>query len=503
MVIIFIYGVWGGFGLGGPIATGKTGVEKFRNFSDWFDGILLTARLADTRYPVKGFYVYLEQGWFVIERVRRMLEELLEADGHLPMYFPLVATLENFSREAEHIKGFMGEVFAVGKLRLGGEGEGEEAEAPLILRPTSETIMYPMFAIWINNHSDLPLKVHQSCSVYRYETKATRALYRVREIPWNEGHSVFASAEEAEAQLRRAIAIYKTVLDELGIAYLVLRRPDFDKFAGADYSVAFDSWNPDGKVNQVATVHNLGTNFSRVFNIVFEKKEGGKGYGWQLCYGFGYSRVLAAIVAQHGDDLGPIFPPSVAPTQVVIVPIPYKGQEEPVYSHSRRVYEILRERFRTHLDDRRDVTPGEKYYYWERRGVPLRVEVGPREVQREEVVLARRDTGERVSVKVERLVDGVSETFRLISDNLRERAWRTLRDLVVTVRSSKEGARMISEGKICRASWCGSEECALKMRQEMGGEVRGYMFEYEERSEEPCVGCGSAGKTFIYIARAY
>ncbi len=489
--------------MGELIATERSSAEKFRNFSEWFDNVLLTARLADTRYPVKGFSVYLEYGWFIIERVRRRLEELLEADGHLPMYFPLVATLENFSREAEHIKGFMGEVFAVGKLRLGGELEGGEAEAPLILRPTSETIMYPMFAVWINNHSDLPLKVHQSCSVYRYETKATRALYRVREIPWNEGHSVHASQEEAEAQLRKAIEIYKSVLDELGIAYLVLRRPDFDKFAGADYSVAFDSWNPDGKVNQVATVHNLGTNFARVFNIVFERREGGKEYGWQLCYGFGYSRVLAAIVAQHGDDLGPIFPPSVAPIQVVVVPIPYKGQEDPVYAHSRRVFEILGGRFRTHLDDRRDVTPGEKYYYWERRGVPLRVEVGPREAQRGEAVLARRDTGERVSVKVEGLVESVSETLGRIFDNLRERSRRTLRDLVVTVRSLEEGAKAVSEGKICRVSWCGSEECALQMRQQMGGEVRGYRFDIEETGGDPCVYCGSTGRTYLYIARAY
>jgi len=503
MVIIFIYGVWGGFGLGGPIATGKTGVEKFRNFSDWFDGILLTARLADTRYPVKGFYVYLEQGWFVIERVRRMLEELLEADGHLPMYFPLVATLENFSREAEHIKGFMGEVFAVGKLSLGGEREGEGAEAPLVLRPTSETIMYPMFSLWVNNHADLPLKVHQSCAVYRYETKATRALYRVREIPWNEAHTVHASREEAESQLRVAVEIYRRVLDELGIAYLILRRPDFDKFAGAEYSVAFDAWNPDGKVNQVATVHNLGTNFARVFEILFERREGGKVYGWQLCYGFGYSRVLAAIVAQHGDDLGPVFPPLVAPVQVVIVPIPYKGLEGPVQDHARRVYEVLRGRFRVTLDDRKDVTPGEKYYYWERRGVPLRVEVGPREAQRGEAMLARRDTGERMAVEVGRLVDGVSEALRKITDNLRDRTWGTLQELTVTVRTPEEGARVVSEGKICRASWCGSEECALQMRQQMGGEVRGYRFDIEETSGEPCVYCGSSGRTYLYIARAY
>ncbi|MEM0444540.1 MAG: proline--tRNA ligase [Nitrososphaerota archaeon] len=484
--------------MGGLIARDG---EKFERFSEWFDNVLLTARIADSRYPVKGFLVYLESGWFVIERVRRRLEYLLEEDGHLPMYFPLVATLENFSREAEHIKGFMGEVFAVGKLRVGG-GE-EQQEAPLILRPTSETIMYPMFALWISSHADLPLKIHQSCSVYRYETKATRALYRVREIPWNEAHTAHASQEEAEEQVRRAVQIYRRVLDELGLAYLTLRRPDFDKFAGAEYSIAFDAWNPDGKVNQVATVHNLGTNFSRVFNVEFEKKEGGKAHTWQLCYGFGYSRVLAAIIAQHGDDLGPIFPPTVAPIQVVIVPIPYKGREQEVRSYAQEIYSTLRESFRTRLDDREDVTPGEKYYYWERRGVPLRVEAGPREAQSGSVMLVRRDTGERRSVPLTGLKESVENVLAEIERSLAERARRKLEELVVEVETVEKGAGMIEEGKICKVSWCGSESCALSLKSLMGAEVRGYRYDMDERSERPCLVCGSRGRTYLYVSRAY
>jgi len=483
---------------GGLIARDS---EKFERFSEWFDRVLLTARIADNRYPVKGFIVYLENGWFVVERVRRLLEELLEEDGHLPMYYPLVATLENFSREAEHIRGFMGEVFGVSKLRL--EGGGDSQEPPLILRPTSETIIYPMFAIWISSHADLPLKVHQSCAVYRYETRATRALYRVREIPWNEAHTAHATSEEAEAQVRRAVDIYRRVLDELGLAYLILRRPDFDKFAGAEYSIAFDAWNPDGKVNQVATVHNLGTNFSRVFGIEFERREGGRGYAWQLCYGFGYSRVLAAVVAQHGDDLGPIFPPSVAPIQVIVVPIPYRGREEAVYTYAESIYEALRDGFRVRLDDRRDVTPGEKYYFWERRGVPLRVEVGPREVDGRSAVLARRDTGERVSVPFGRLSQEVGRLLEEVGRSLAERSRRRMMDMVVDVESLEEGVRRVEAGRICRVSWCGSEGCALSLREELGAEVRGTRYDLEETSERPCLACGVPGKTYLYIARAY
>ncbi|GBC71697.1 Proline--tRNA ligase [Candidatus Calditenuaceae archaeon HR02] len=484
--------------MGGFIARES---EKFERFSEWFDNVLLTARIADNRYPVKGFIVYLENGWFVIERIRRRLEELLEEDGHLPMYYPIVATLENFSREAEHIKGFMGEVFAVSKLRTG-DNEAQQ-EASLILRPTSETIMYPMFALWISNHSDLPLKVHQSCAVYRYETKATRALYRVREIPWNEAHTAHASREEAEEQVKKAVEIYRKVLDELGIAYLTLRRPDFDKFAGAEYSIAFDAWNPDGKVNQVATVHNLGTNFSRVFGIVFEKREGGKDYAWQLCYGFGYSRVLAAVIAQHGDDLGPIFPPWVAPIQIIVVPIPYKDREAEVYGYAREVYELLRPSYRVRLDDREDATPGEKYYYWERRGVPLRVEVGPRDVEKRAVVLARRDTGEKFSVPIERLREEVGRVLEDIARNLSERSRRRLSEHIVDTPSLEEGARSIELGKICRVSWCGREECALSLKTSLGAEVRGYRYDVEEKTDRPCIVCGSAGKTYLYVSRAY
>ena len=242
---------------------------------------------------------------------------------------------DRFGKEAEHIKGFSGEVFVI-------SGMGEKsAERKLIIRPTSETIIYPMFKLWIRSHADLPLKIHQSVNVYRYETKATRALYRIREIPWNEAHTVHETLREAENQVREAIEIYEKVLKMLGISYLILKRPDFDKFAGAVYSIAFDAWNPDGKVNQVATVHNLGRNFSKAFEIEFEKRDGSRGLAYQTCYGFGYSRVLAAIIAQHGDDRGLVLPPIVSPIQVVIIPIPFKGQEEEIMGYASKIKEVL------------------------------------------------------------------------------------------------------------------------------------------------------------------
>jgi len=474
-----------------------TSLEKFSNFTEWFDQLLLNAKIADNRFPVKGFLVYLENGAYIMERIRRMLEEKLEETGHKLTLFPLVTTQELFAKEAEHIKGFSREVFTI-------EQKSEKgAERVLIVRPTSETIMYPMFKLWIRSHADLPLKVHQSVNVYRYETKATRPLYRVREIPWNEAHTAHESPSDAERQVREAIEIYSQVLRELGISFLLLKRPDFDKFAGAVYSIAFDSWNPDGKVNQVATVHNLGRNFSKAYDITFEKRDGSRGYVYQLCYGFGYSRVLAAIIAQHGDDRGLVLPPSVAPTQVVIVPILFKGQEREVMDYANKVFDELKDRWRTVLDDREDVTPGEKFYYWEMMGVPIRIEIGPKEVIEEKVTLTRRDTLERtqcsrfdVSGEVERLMENLMQ-------NLRERSERMLYQLIIDAKTMEEASKAIDNKCIARIAWCGSIDCAERIKENVGGEVRGERYDIAEHPDRPCIACGQTAKTIVYVARAY
>jgi len=430
-----------------------------------------------------------------MDRISRKLEEKLERDGHKPMLFPIVATEENFSKEAEHIKGFRQEVFTISR----GGDEGSQ----LILRPTSETIMYPMFSVWIKSYADLPLKVHQSCEIYRYETKATRPLLRVREIPWNEAHTVHESLEDAERQFKTAVEIYSEVLEELGIAFLLLKRPDFDKFAGAEYSVAFDTWNPDGKVNQVATVHNLGTNFSRVFDISFEKRDGGKEYGWQLCYGMGFSRVLAAIIAHHGDDVGPCFPPEVAPTQIAIIPIPFKGREDDVLKYSREILQIVKEKYRAVLDDRKDVTPGEKFYHWERMGVPIRLEIGPKEVETNTVTIMRRDLRERKTIKVEDLMSMIEKIILEMPKIFLERSKQTLQSMIINCYTLDEAAEAIENRKIVRACWCGSIECAETIKNRVGGEIRGHRYDVREEVFSTCISCGKGSISVIYIARAY
>lgn len=473
-----------------------TALNKYRNFSEWFDKLLLEARILDDRFPVKGFSVYLENGAYILRRVREMLEKELRETGHKEMIFPLVTTEELLGKEAQHIKGFSTEVFVIES------AGGKPLDVKLIVRPTSETIMYPMFKLWIRSHADLPLLVHQSNMVYRHETKATRPLLRVREIPWNEAHTVHATAAEAEQQVKKAVEIYRKVLDQLGLAYLVLKRPDFDKFPGARYSIAFDAWNPDGRVNQVATVHNLGKNFSKVFEIEFETRDGKRENPHQLCYGFGYSRVLAALISQHGDDRGLVLPPVVAPLHVVIVPIVFKGQEESIKQFCYGVAERL-QKFAVKVDDREDVTPGEKFYHWEKLGVPVRLEIGPREVAENRATLFRRDTLEKQVVAVEEIEKAVETVLTSIGQSLAERSWRIMRQMVVEVSSIDEVKKVISERRIAKFDWCGSVECAEQLKAAAGGELRGSRFDELEVPSGPCIVCGKNAAEVVYFARAY
>jgi len=469
--------------------------KKFQNFSQWFDEVLLKARIVDNRYPAKGFLVYLENGALILRKIRELLEEELEKTGHKEMMFPLVITLDNFAREAEHMKGFGEEVFYM-------TGKADE-EPSLVVRPTSECAMYPMFRLWIRSHADLPLKVYQSVNVYRRETKATRALYRVREIPWNEGHTVHETPKEAENQVREALEIYSNVLRRLGIGCMVLKRPDFDKFAGAVYSLAFDAWNPDGKVNQVATIHNLGRNFAKAYEIEFEKRDGSRGVPYQTCYGFGFSRVLAAVIAQHGDDRGLVLPPIIAPIQVVIIPIPFKGQEKQIYEYSSKIKKVLSAKWRTVLDDREDITPGEKFYHWEMLGAPIRVEVGPREVAESSATIARRDTLERVKVSFDELAEKVDQLMRSVELSLLERSQRMMMSLISDASSIEDVKKILKDRRIARINWCGEAGCAERLKEEAGGEVRGERYDIAEPATGSCIVCGKNAKSVVYVARAY
>jgi len=465
------------------------------NFTEWYDNVLLEAKIADDRYPVKGFTVYMGWGFSIAKKIIQLLEEKLEKHGHEPMQFPVVIPEDVFQKEAEHIAGFSGEVFWV-------THAGENIlERRLLLRPTSETAIYPLFKIWIRSHADLPLKMHQTCNVYRYETKATRPLYRGREFLWNEAHTAHADYEDSERQVKEGAEIYTYVYDLLGLSYMLLERPSFDKFAGAVYTLAFDAWNPDGKINQIGTVHQLGQNFSKAFEITFEDREGKQAFVYTTCYGMGIGRVLAAIISQHGDDHGLVLPPIIAPKQIVIIPVTYRGHEEDVNKYAKGVLKLLDEGgFRVVLDDS-DLRPGEKYYKWEMFGVPLRIEVGPKEVDAKEVTLVRRDSMARSKVSIDKLVEEVNRLFHEIYENIKNISWKRLNGLIVYSESMEELKALMEKRKIGKINWCGDPDCAFKIKDSVVGEIRGSLWNKFEETKGPCIVCGQPAKKVVYVSR--
>jgi len=420
-------------------------------FSEWFHNILEEAEIIDTRYPIKGMHVWLPQGFKIRKHTLNILKEILDED-HDEVLFPLLIPEDELAKEAIHVKGFESEVYWVT------HGGLTELNKKLALRPTSETAMYPMFSLWVRSHTDLPMKFYQVVNTFRYETKHTRPLIRVREITtFTEAHTVHATREEADMQVERAIEIYETFFHELGIPYTISKRPEWDKFPGADYTMAFDTLLPDGKTLQIATVHNLGQTFAKTFNITYEALEGEHEYAYQTCYGLS-DRVIASIIGIHGDEAGLCLSPAVAPYQMVIVPIIFKKGREEVLDFCRKLEEKLKgEGFRVHFDDR-DIRAGKKYYEWEMRGVPLRLEVGPRDIANKKVVTVRRDNGEKefMDFNPETFIEDIKSLMEKINIDMNKKAWKSFEDEIRTVENIGEVKKTMDElGGIISFDWCG------------------------------------------------
>lgn len=467
------------------------------DFSEWFSGTLRNADIMETRYPVKGLYVWLPYGLKLRNSVFAIMRELLERSGHQEVLFPQLIPEDIFKKEAEHIRGFEGEVYWVT------HGGRDKLDVKLALRPTSETSIYPMFSLWIRSHADLPVKIYQIVNIFRYETKMTKPMIRLREVTtFKEAHTAHAKPGEAEEQVRESIRIYKRFFDELGVPYVVTKRPAWDTFAGAVYSIAFDTLAPDGRTLQVGTTHNLGQNFAKVYELKFETPSGKHEYVYQTCYGVS-ERVIAAVMMVHGDDIGLCLPPAVAPVQVVVVPIPFKGEEAPIQQIASAITnELLATGVRAHLDDR-DIRPGRKFYYWERRGVPLRLEIGPEDVKKEQVTAVRRDTGEKQAIARGALRTKVKQLLDEVGGELRERAWKVFREQIHEVADVQAMKRLMDRrGGIVSVGWCGQEACGKALEEQTGGDLLG-----EEIDGKPAAGvcpiCSKRAKFSMLMARTY
>ena len=465
------------------------------DFSRWYNEILWRAEIMDVRYPVKGLYVWYPHGFAIRKRAYGILRDLMDRE-HAETMFPLLIPKTEFMKEATHIKGFEDEVYWVT------HGGRNELEVPLALRPTSETAIYPMYSLWIRSHTDLPLKLYQVVNTFRYETKHTRPLIRLREITsFKEAHTVHATREEAAAQVEVALELYQEFYDDLKVPVIVSRRPDWDRFPGADYTIAVDTIMPDGKTLQIGTVHMLGDHFSTTYDITYEDANGERQYAYQTCYGIS-ERSIAAIISVHGDDKGLVLPPEVAPIQVVIVPIIVGKRRDEVLSAAGKLEEELKGAgFIVKMDDR-DMRPGAKYYHWEMRGVPVRVEIGPRDIDANTVIAVTRD-GEKTKLDRRGAVEGISSVLAGFRARIRETAKQAMAGRITAAATLEETALAVKDG-VAVVHWCGSQECAEKIETAVDASILGTDIRSDliTISDGPCVACGGRG-TSTLVARTY
>ncbi len=470
-----------------------------KDFSRWFDWVIAEAEIYDYgRYPVKGMGIWMPYGFQIRRRTLNIIRELLDSTGHEEVLFPLLIPEDLLKRESEHVKGFEDEVYWVT------HGGLEPLDVKLALRPTSETSITYMESLWIKSYKQTPRKFYQIVSIFRYETKATRPMIRLREVTtFKEAHTIHDSFEDVERQVLEAIDVYKKFFDRLGIPYLLSKRPEWDKFPGALYTIAFDTIMPDGRTLQIGTVHNLGQNFTKAFNFKIQLRDQTLDFPWQTSYGIS-DRVVATLISLHGDDRGLVLPPEIAPIQAIIVPIP-SGDKESVNKYAKRIGEILEKTgIRFKIDNREELRPGAKFYYWELRGVPIRIEVGIKEVNANTVILARRDTLEKIEIRLDKLEEKISELIKDIDRNLKERAKQYLRRRVLRTSDINEAKKWIEERKgVIELPWSGKDECAFKIMELLDVKALGTPYPFEASSGEKDPICGTSAITWMRYAKTY
>lgn len=459
--------------------------NKKQNFSEWYNEIIEISELSDKRYPVKGMNVWLPYGWKLIKSIDSLIRDSVDSYDFQEVSFPVLITREQLETEFEHIKGFEGEVFWVTR------GGREALDIEMALRPTSEAAIYPMYSLWIRSHADLPVKLYQIVNVYRHETKHTRSFIRVREIHFFEAHTAHRTYEESEEQMREYLKIWQRISDELCLPYYVNRRPDWDKFPGARYTLAFDTVLPSERSLQVGTIHEYGDNFSKNYEIKYSDEEGNQKFVTQTTFGLS-ERLLAAVIGLHGDDQGLIIPPSLAPIQIIIVPIPAENID--VTSYAKSLSEDLKNSgVRVKLDDREAHTPGYKFNDWEMRGVPVRIEIGGREAKNNTVTIAKRGIKGKESIARDSLIGRIPEIFDEVKKEIRRKADEVFDERTRFAESVEEVGKTIG---LARAYWCGSKECSDFVEEKTEMAILGTSI--EEGGNGKCIVCGSDGKISVF-----
>ena len=477
--------------------------KKEENMNEWFNELIRETELVDDRYNVKGFVIYREWCAISLKKMYNVFENVLNRKNHMPLFMPVVIPEENFYKESEHVKGFAPEVFWVTE-----HGDKEKLESKLALRPTSETAFYQMYSLWIRSYNDLPYKRYQSGSVYRYETKATRPFLRGREFLWIETHCAFRDEKAAREQILEDMETTKEVITNVfGIPVLFLKRPQWDKFAGAVDTYAADTITQNGKFLQTATTHYLGTNFAKAFDVKYKDESGKENLAHLTCYGPGISREFGTIVAIHGDNKGLRFPFEIAPKQIVIVPILIKGKEKEVLKKVNEVYKKLSKIYEVLLDNNTQKTPGEKFYFWEQKGVPIRIEIGPRDLENKKVGIFRRDLNSKEFILEKDLVKTISKIAKEFTLNLKTQAEQAFTKNIVEVKDMKALEKAIENNKVVRAPFCSidkdGEKYAEQIKEKTGAEIKGITLIKEKEPKEICIASGKPAKYYVYIGRGY
>ena len=476
---------------------GKGITARNENYSEWYTDVVLKAELADYS-PVKGCMVIRPRGFAIWERIQGALDAMIKETGHANAYFPLFIPESFLKKEAEHVEGFAPECAVVT------HAGGAKLEEPLVVRPTSETIIYEMFRKWIGSYRDLPLLINQWANVVRWEMR-TRLFLRTTEFLWQEGHTAHETYEEAEKETMVALGMYRRLAEEwLAMPVFSGVKTDAEKFAGALRTYCIEAMMQDGKSLQAGTSHNLGQNFAKSFDVTFQSREGRLEYVWSTSWGVS-TRLVGALVMTHSDDKGLVVPPRLAPDQAVVVPI-YRTAEErsAVCKAAEGIRATLAaEGIRAMVDDRDQYKPGFKFNEWELKGIPLRIEIGPRDLKEKKAVLARRDTGEKVSVPLEGIAAGAGETLETIQKSLYSKALAFRDGLTREVADYGDfKAKMESEGGFAVSPWCGDPACEARIKEETKATIRLIpLSEGEPRGE--CVACGKKGRKIAYFARSY
>ena len=468
-------------------------VKKSDNLSEWYTQIVQKAELADYS-SVSGCMVLRPNSYSIWENIQKVFDGMIKKTGHKNAYFPLLIPEHLLMKEKEHVEGFAPEVAWVT------HGGNTKMVERLAIRPTSETIMYESYSKWIRSWRDLPLLINQWCNIVRWEFKYPKPFLRTREFLWQEGHTVHATEEGADKEVMDVLSMYKDLMENyLAIPVLTGKKTEKEKFAGAVYTMTLEAFMPDGKALQMGTSHMLGQNFAKAFNIKFLGKDEKYHIPWQTSWGIS-TRMIGAIIMVHGDDKGLVIPPKIAPVHAVIVPIIFDKSKEKILKKAEEIKNKLKD-YNVEIDKREEYSPGWKFHEWELKGVPLRIEIGPKDLEKSQAVLVRRDTGEKEFVKITELNKKVEETLDKIQKNLFIKAKNFLNKNIVDVDNWSDFVKAIKAKEIPKAFFCGEKECEELIKSEADG-ATSRCIEFSKESGK-CIKCGKKTQYKVYFSKSY